>query len=617
MDYRNYKNLMERYRKLNTIIIDREETEESLIKKLMDISYEKKQVYNEANAIIKEYITKYEKDTSLLDEEATAKLIDFLNQLILDGDFLDPSISLRMSKLLLGYYQNKQDLDQTIRMLFSCSIFDSILQDHIDDCESPTYSLMAEQYLDDFDKLSNQRKRALMRCFIMCGCNRKDPIFALKKYREIREIFEKIYQKAENELWMQHEYYAFRALALEHAVLACQKIEDAKKKGITLEELSTDLEKETSQMEEFVQDLKNALASDNAHLIFADRVTTKLEILQTEYYLGKITIEELLTKIEECAQPHEEYNVHEQFSALITTNVTYLTYLCRCSSFDRQYVLNKSMEIIDHVLGDTDNAVRELKEQSQFFSTYAINCCALDMISAVSGFVDFNFFKSIVLNATVYADKALYVHTMMVKEICLTFVEYILDHDPVYLDGVAGHDWEYWRNHRGEMLELMENCALFHDIGKYFCLDIVSNSSRSLTDEEFEVIKNHPYNFSRIYKGNMNAEIQCIRDCAQLHHRWYNEKGGYPREKHTVNKPFVNILTIADCIDAATDNIGRPYGLGKTLEQLIQEFDGGRDTRYNSYICDLLHQEEIQHKINYVTNERRKVIYCDIYLHAK
>lgn len=33
--------------------------------------------------------------------------------------------------------------------------------------------------------------------------------------------------------------------------------------------------------------------------------------------------------------------------------------------------------------------------------------------------MEFDLFKSTVLNATVYADKALYVHTMMVREICL------------------------------------------------------------------------------------------------------------------------------------------------------------------------------------------------------
>ena len=41
MDYRNYSELMERYHKLDKFIPGPDETEGGLIKKLMDISYEK------------------------------------------------------------------------------------------------------------------------------------------------------------------------------------------------------------------------------------------------------------------------------------------------------------------------------------------------------------------------------------------------------------------------------------------------------------------------------------------------------------------------------------------------------------------------------------------------
>lgn len=183
-----------------------------------------------------------------------------------------------------------------------------------------------------------------------------------------------------------------------------------------------------------------------------------------------------------------------------------------------------------------------------------------------------------------------------------------------YLGGVGGHDTEYCKEHKKELLELMENCALFHDIGKYFCLDYVSNSSRNLTDDEFAIIKAHTSNFSKVYQGKMSPEVICIHDCALLHHLWFNECGGYPMASHTDNQPFVNILSFADSIDAATGSIGRPYGLGKTLDQLMEEFDGAKDTRYSAYICDLLHVEEVKQKIEYVIREKRKDINYAVYL---
>lgn len=85
-------------------------------------------------------------------------------------------------------------------------------------------------------------------------------------------------------------------------------------------------------------------------------------------------------------------------------------------------------------------------------------------------------------------------------------------------------------------------------------------------------------------------------------------------EKHTANKPFVDILSIADCLDAATDKIVRPYGLGKKLNDMIAEFDADKDVRYSCYVSGLLHVEKIQRKINYVINDKRKEIYCEIYM---
>lgn len=500
-------------------------------------------------------------------------------------------------------------------ILQQCAIYDLILKGHQDDYESTPYSIMAEPYMGVIDSLSDKAVRTLVHCLTIGGYNRKNLTFGLQKFSENSEAFMKIRQKVgEDDFALRYYYTLFKINALGYALHACFKTEEAKKRGVTLSEPLIDLERYAPLMEKFKQELEDILASEQAQSLLCDKVSVKLYIAQTDFHLGKITLEELFKKIEECSHPHEDYSAYEQSSALLTGKPCYLDYLCIYSDHDRQYVQDKSIEIIKHVLESAEEAVRELNEVSQYSSEAATNRAVLQMISTASGFLEFDFFKRTVLNATVYANKELFVHTMMVKEISLVLLDYILDHDPQYLDGVAGYSWEYCRDRKREILELMENCALLHDIGKYFCLDIVNNSSRSLTDDEFEIIKEHPTNFSKVYQGSMDPQIQCIRDCAELHHLWYNESGGYPRKAHTANKPFVNILTIADCIDAATDNIGRPYGLGKTLEQVIAEFDEEKDTRYSGYISELLHVKEIQRWIDYAINDGRQDIYCDIYL---
>ena len=56
---------------------------------------------------------------------------------------------------------------------------------------------------------------------------------------------------------------------------------------------------------------------------------------------------------------------------------------------------------------------------------------------------------------------------------------------------------------------------------------------------------------------------------------WYDEKGGYPREythKGNDNAILYQILTCADCLDAATDSVGRLITAER--EQLYREVFG-------------------------------------------
>lgn len=607
MDYRDYRGLLERYNKLDDLTFDGGETRDDIIGRLIEISRVKKGIQTEDNDIIREYITKYEKDPECMDAGTEKMLQDFTRALMeKSGACIDAPIAFRISKLLLQYYQKIGDVERIIEALERCTVFDIIMKEHLDDYAGSVYPLMAERYLDTFDSLSERSQRAIVNCWLYSVINRRDMTFGLKKYKEIKEKFEEIRRKkGEDFMWSQ--YILCKENTLGFTLEACRRAEYAKKRGIVTKEPLIDQEKEAPYIAELADDLRAVLESEEQKNVIYDKVVAWLYCIEADYHLGRITLEELLEKLEKYLEPNEEYNAMEQCSALFTGGSYYLDYLCKCSRYDEKYILDKSMEVVKRVLG-------KAKDMEHYLGGYQTNYCVLMLVNSASAIVDFDSFQSTVLSATIYANKALYVHTMMVKEIAGAILSYILEHDPQYVDGVGGRQWEDSREYREKMMKLMEKCVLFHDIGKYFCLDYVSNSSRNLTDDEFEVIKEHPANFSKIYQGKMSSEVECVHDCALLHHLWYNEKGGYPGEKHTVNQPFVNIISIADSIDAATDNIGRPYGQGKTLANLLEEFEGMKDSRYSGYVCDLLHVEEVKTKIEHILDERRKEIYCDIYL---
>lgn len=607
MDYRDYTSLLARYNEIDKIAFHSGETKEDIIQSLINISKEKKRIQTENNAIIREYIVKYEKESKLVDADAEHMLKDFLSMLLGGGQYQDTAIAFRISKLLLQYYRETGDIERTVVMLEYCAVFDIMIKEHLDDYAGSEYPLMAEKYLDDFERYSEKARKSLINCWLLSVINRRDMTFGLRRYKEIKGRFESLEWEGGKE-FMAAQYIQCRQNVLGFTLEACRRAEHARKTGIVPEGGPViDIAKEAPYIEELLQALRAALETEAGQSAIQDKVVAGLYCVQADYHLGRLTMEELLGRMEEISAPHEEYTAMERCSALFTANAYRLDYLCKCSRYEDSYVLEKCAEIVAHVM-------EQAKDMEPYLGSCQTNYCVLMLVNSASGIMDFDAFKNTVLSATVYANKALYVHTMVVKEICRILLDYIVTHDPQYLDGIGGHGWEECGSHYDEVMELMEKCTLFHDIGKYFCLDYVSNSSRNLTDDEFEVIKDHPTNFSKIYQGKMSREVACVHDCALLHHLWYNEQGGYPKAKHTNNKPFVNIISIADSIDAATDNIGRPYGQGKTLEQLMEEFDGMKDSRYSGYICDLLHVDEVKKQIEHVLYVRRREIYCDIYM---
>ena len=80
-------------------------------------------------------------------------------------------------------------------------------------------------------------------------------------------------------------------------------------------------------------------------------------------------------------------------------------------------------------------------------------------------------------------------------------------------------------------------------------------------------------------------------------------------------KILVDIITIADCIDAATDTLGRNYTKSKMwIPALADELESDEKLRYNQEIVNIIKNDsETCDSISYITDEGRTDIYYDIY----
>ena len=122
-----------------------------------------------------------------------------------------------------------------------------------------------------------------------------------------------------------------------------------------------------------------------------------------------------------------------------------------------------------------------------------------------------------------------------------------------------------------DMVEIIRQAALLHDVGKIGIPEYILNKAGRLTDEEYETIK-----------GHVEASIDIIRHLPSLdyvipavigHHERYDGKG-YPRRIAGEDIPLTaRILCVADSFDAMTSNrcYKKAFPVNVAREKLLQD----------------------------------------------
>ena len=176
-----------------------------------------------------------------------------------------------------------------------------------------------------------------------------------------------------------------------------------------------------------------------------------------------------------------------------------------------------------------------------------------------------------------------YAHSVHVAEIAETLMRGILQYQPSLLNGMLGCKTESdVMRHKKKFMEYIHGAALYHDLGKNSIISVVNNDYRPLTVDERKIITLHPELGLKFLE--LSPELEKFRDTTLGHHKWYNGKGGYPASFDNTKSPvrlMIDIVTLSDCLQAATERIGRNYRGEKTFETVMTEFRAEAGTRYN------------------------------------
>jgi putative nucleotidyltransferase with HDIG domain len=135
----------------------------------------------------------------------------------------------------------------------------------------------------------------------------------------------------------------------------------------------------------------------------------------------------------------------------------------------------------------------------------------------------------------------------------------------------------------GELQDLREG-AMLHDIGKLAISDTILNKPGPLSEQEMEIIRQHP-----VIGDNIIRPIRFLQHCRPVvrhhHERW--DGHGYPDGlKGEDIHLFARICTIADTVDAMAS--ARSYRAALTFPEIYDQLLMGSGTQFDENLVRIM-----------------------------
>ena len=135
-----------------------------------------------------------------------------------------------------------------------------------------------------------------------------------------------------------------------------------------------------------------------------------------------------------------------------------------------------------------------------------------------------------------------------------------------------------------ENLDRLRISALLHDVGKIGVDDRVLKKPGKLTDEEFDVMKQHTIKGANIMRPV--AQLNDVLPGIELHHERMDGQG-YPYGLDGEQIPLMaRIIAVADTLDAMTTD--RPYQSAKDVSWAVERIRSLAGTKFDPKVVDAL-----------------------------
>lgn len=369
------------------------------------------------------------------------------------------------------------------------------------------------------------------------------------------------------------------------------------------------------QLYESYKQLRNRTKGNLRNL--KHRYYAKLEYddLLIEAYMGNMSWDDAYAGFEKLLHTEADFSLTGKTTS--QSRINYLhnlfesqMYILERTSFDfskKKSIVKQMLDYIIKVLKKNNHLMYTI-EKGKILSNLATKPEVIKYLTA-------NERRDLVFRLIVVEQPVTFVHVSMVARLSQIITSHLVDAHPEYFVGFPNVKTpENAIAMRDQLIDYAYQSAIFHDLGKISMPSIINNCFRKLTDHEFTLIKMHPELSKPFF--DIDPLFKPYMDVAMGHHKWY-DGDGYPASFKNRQSPYfsiINIVTLADCLDAATENIGRNYHRPKSYNTVLEEFDNEASTRYDSHVVKfLLDDKETYNELKDIIEKGRYNFYYKLY----
>ena len=295
-----------------------------------------------------------------------------------------------------------------------------------------------------------------------------------------------------------------------------------------------------------------------------------------------------------------------------------------------------AIEVVEVVQLIAENLIKNDPQEVEFYNViqeFFIHFCATRPYSTYMDYISASYnycyvltvlphirgrqkLLSALLKLTVFRQVQTAMHSIMVGNLAMQILNSLIAYTPETLIGHFGTETAAQLCEKQNQFSQYIYCgSLLHDIGKLLCSSVVNAQSHRLTDFEFQILKFHPVSGAEMLQRI--PELSEFTDLALGHHKSFDGVSGYPSDFDNTassKKIFIDIISLCDSLDAATDHLGRNYTSEKCFERVLTELKTGKGTRYSDVLVDLILTDmELQENIRRLLEEGRRQVYCDVH----